>query len=302
MRDPRSRHLFRIDDGDIELDGLKIGAGVDAPTVSASMATALLAYSGIAVKMLVDQRLDAQLHTMFMVEYEPGGVAHPHDHPLEESYYILEGEVEAHGRRREYTLEPGDLFWTGVGCVHAFYNRTGRTRALARDAVAAAAGAALLPIQPRLGIPADAHRGQIASSQPPKRRSHMADANDVQQALEGKQFWHLATVNPDGTPQNTVVWVQARDGKILVNTALGRKKPRNLDANPHVALSWIDPENPYRTLAVQGKVVERYVGDQAEADIDSAAQKYLGEDTYPWRKEGEQRVSYLIEPTHISGQ
>src|SRR5690349_5891814 len=121
----------------------------------------------------------------------------------------------------------------------------------------------------------------------------MADANDVQQALEGKQFWHLATVNPDGTPQNTVVWVQARDGKILVNTALGRKKPRNLDANPHVALSWIDPENPYRTLAVQGKVVDRYVGEQAEADIDSAAQKYLGEDTYPWRKEGEQRVSYL---------
>ncbi len=130
----------------------------------------------------------------------------------------------------------------------------------------------------------------------------MADANDVQQALEGKQFWHLATVNPDGTPQNTVVWVQARDGKILVNTALGRKKPRNLDANPHVALSWIDPENPYRTLAVQGKVVDRYVGEQAEADIDSAAKKYLGEDTYPWSKEGEQRVSYLIEPTHISGQ
>ena len=59
------------------------------------MATALLAYSGIAVKMLVDQRLDAQLSTMFMVEYQPGGVAHPHDHPLEESYFMLEGEVEA---------------------------------------------------------------------------------------------------------------------------------------------------------------------------------------------------------------
>ena len=68
-----------------EVDKLKVGAAVNAPTVSASMATALLAYSGIAVKMLVDQRLDAQLHTMFMVEYQPGGVAHPHDHPLEEA-------------------------------------------------------------------------------------------------------------------------------------------------------------------------------------------------------------------------
>jgi PPOX class probable F420-dependent enzyme len=130
----------------------------------------------------------------------------------------------------------------------------------------------------------------------------MPDANDVQKALEGKQFWSLATVNPDGSPQNTIVWVQEKDGKILVNTALGRKKPRNLDQNPNVALAWFNPENPYNAISVQGKVVDRYEGDQAEADIDSAAQKYLGEETYPWRKEGEQRVSYVIEPTHISGQ
>ncbi len=124
VRDPRTRNLFRLDEGQMELDRLKAGAAVDEPTVSASMATALLAYSGIAVKMLVDQRLDAQLHTMFMVEYEPGGVAHPHDHPLEEAYVILEGEVEAHADGEQYTLRAGDAFWTGVGCVHAFYNRT----------------------------------------------------------------------------------------------------------------------------------------------------------------------------------
>lgn len=122
IRDPRSRHLFRMSERDIVLDNLKAGAPVNAPTVSASMATALLAYSGIAVKMLVDRRLDAQLHTMFMVEYQPGGVAQPHDHPLEESYYIIHGEVEAVGDGKRYTLKAGDLFWTGVGCVHAFYN------------------------------------------------------------------------------------------------------------------------------------------------------------------------------------
>jgi quercetin dioxygenase-like cupin family protein len=127
IRDPRSRHLFRMYDSDIALEGLKTGARVDAPTVSSSMATALLAYSGIAVKMLVDQRLDAQLSTMFMVEYQPGGVAHPHDHPIEESYYVLDGEIEAVADEKTYVLRRGDLFWTGVGCIHAFYNRTDRT-------------------------------------------------------------------------------------------------------------------------------------------------------------------------------
>ncbi|MGZ4199492.1 MAG: cupin domain-containing protein [Thermoleophilia bacterium] len=125
IRDPRSRHFFRLGAGEMELDNLKIGAAVDAPTVSASMATALLAYSGIAVKMLVDQRLGAVLHTMFMVEYEPGGVAQPHDHPLEETYYILKGEVDAMADDDKFTLRPGDVFWTGVGSIHAFWNNSG---------------------------------------------------------------------------------------------------------------------------------------------------------------------------------
>lgn len=123
IRDPRSRHLFRMVDDDIQVDKLKIGSRIDAPQVSASMSTALLAYSGIAVKMLVDQRLDAQLSTMFMVEYQEGGAAHPHDHPFEESYYMLEGEVEAVADGQTYILRPGDIFWTGVGCVHAFYHK-----------------------------------------------------------------------------------------------------------------------------------------------------------------------------------
>jgi quercetin dioxygenase-like cupin family protein len=127
IRDPRSRNFFRMAEDDIVVDKLKIGARADAPKVSASMNTALLAYSGIALKMLVDKRLDAQLHTMFMVEYQPGGVAHPHDHPMEESYVILDGEVEAVGDDKRYTLKKGDVFWTGVGCVHAFYNTSRKT-------------------------------------------------------------------------------------------------------------------------------------------------------------------------------
>jgi quercetin dioxygenase-like cupin family protein len=109
----------------MDLDVLKRGAAVGSPTVSASMATAVLAYSGIAVKMLVDQRLDAQLHTMFMVDYQPGAVAHPHDHPFEESYYMLEGEIDVVADGDRYTLRPGDFFWTATGCVHAFYEVQG---------------------------------------------------------------------------------------------------------------------------------------------------------------------------------
>jgi quercetin dioxygenase-like cupin family protein len=122
VRDPRSRLFFHLGDGQMDVDNLKIGAGVNAPTVSSSMATALLAYSGIAVKMLVDSRLGAVLHSMFMVEYQPGGVAQPHDHPLEEAYYVLEGEVEATAGDNRFTLRAGDVFWTGVGCIHAFHN------------------------------------------------------------------------------------------------------------------------------------------------------------------------------------
>lgn len=127
IRDPRSRHLFRMAEGDIVLDNLKVSARVDAPALSSSMATALLVYSGIAVKMLVDQRLGAQLATMFMVAYQPGGVAHPHDHPFEESYFFLDGEAEAVADGTRYTLRAGDVLWTGVGCVHAFYNTQSRT-------------------------------------------------------------------------------------------------------------------------------------------------------------------------------
>ena len=119
----------------MDLDVLKHGAAVGAPTVSASMATAVLAYSGIAVKMLVDQRLDAQLHTMFMVDYQPGACAHPHDHPFEESYYMLEGEVDVVADGDRHMLRPGDFFWTAVGCVHAFYEvKGGRVRWLETSA------------------------------------------------------------------------------------------------------------------------------------------------------------------------
>lgn len=118
VRDPRNRSFGHIDTESMD-PALQ---SQDRLRVSASMRTALLVYSGISVKMMVDSDLGADLSTMFMVQYEPGGFAGAHDHPLEEAYLILAGEVEATFDGSTYELAPGDVAWAGVGCVHEFRN------------------------------------------------------------------------------------------------------------------------------------------------------------------------------------
>jgi quercetin dioxygenase-like cupin family protein len=119
-RDPRTRSFGSIQPGNMEVgrqtQDLLVG--------SASMRTALLVYSGITVKMMVDSDLGAFLSTMFMVQYEPGGFAGAHDHPLEETYLILEGETDAVFDGEQYRLTQGDVAWAGVGCIHEFANAT----------------------------------------------------------------------------------------------------------------------------------------------------------------------------------
>ncbi|MFZ0012596.1 MAG: cupin domain-containing protein [Acidimicrobiia bacterium] len=118
VRDPRNRHFGHIDPENMD----PAMQTQDRLALSASMRTALLVYSGISVKMMVDSDLGADLSTMFMVQYEQGGFAGAHDHPLEEAYLILEGEVEAVFDDSPYRLGPGDVAWAGVGCVHEFKN------------------------------------------------------------------------------------------------------------------------------------------------------------------------------------
>jgi quercetin dioxygenase-like cupin family protein len=118
VRDPRNLLFGHIDPENMD----PARQTQDRLALSASMRTALLVYSGISVKMMVDSDLGAQLSTMFMVQYVPGGFAGAHDHPLEEAYLILEGEVEARFDGAAYRLVPGDVAWAGVGCVHEFRN------------------------------------------------------------------------------------------------------------------------------------------------------------------------------------
>lgn len=118
VRDPRNR-LF----GNITADHMNPAKqGQELLALSASMRTALLVYSGIGVKMMVDSDLGADLTTMFMVQYEPDGKAGQHDHPFDETYLILEGATDAEFDGERYRLEVGDIAWAGVGCVHGFAN------------------------------------------------------------------------------------------------------------------------------------------------------------------------------------
>jgi PPOX class probable F420-dependent enzyme len=114
-----------------------------------------------------------------------------------------------------------------------------------------------------------------------------------------KAFANLATLMRDGQPQVTPVWVDFDGRYVVINTAEGRQKDKNLQRDRRVALAIMDPDNPYRYLEVRGQIAER-THNGAEQHIDAMAKKYLGKDTYPYRQPGEVRVIYKVEPTHIT--
>ena len=116
--------------------------------------------------------------------------------------------------------------------------------------------------------------------------------------LQKKAFANLSTLNADGSPQVTPVWVDYDGANVVVNTARGRVKTKNLEREPRVALSIADPENPYRYLGIQGRVTEM-TEKGADAHIDKMAKKYMGKDTYPYRTPGEVRVIVKIKPDKV---
>ena len=108
-----------------------------------------------------------------------------------------------------------------------------------------------------------------------------------------KAFASLGTLMPDGSPQVTPVWCDVEGDLVIINSAKGRQKDRNLRRDPRVSLAIIDPDNPYRYLELRGRVVE--ITEQgAAAHIDKMAKKYLGVDKYPYKNPNEIRVMYKI--------
>ena len=117
--------------------------------------------------------------------------------------------------------------------------------------------------------------------------------------LEKKAFAHLGTLMKDGSPQVTPVWFDHDGTHIRINSAKGRWKDKNMRNRPQVALSIPDPDNPYRYIQIRGKVVDVTETD-ADAHIDSLAKKYLGQDKYPFRQPGEERVIYKVSVERVN--
>jgi len=116
--------------------------------------------------------------------------------------------------------------------------------------------------------------------------------------FQKKAFAQLATLMPDGSPHVAPVWVDYDGRYVVVNSAKGRVKDRNIRRDPRVSLDLLDPDNPYRHLSIRGRVAE--ITEQgADAHIDKLTKKYTGQDHYPYRGQGEVRVIYKIDPQHV---
>jgi PPOX class probable F420-dependent enzyme len=116
--------------------------------------------------------------------------------------------------------------------------------------------------------------------------------------LQGKNFAHVSVNRPNGPPHVTVVWIDAREGHVLVNTAAGRVKDRLVRTDPRITVSVHEEGNAYRWLRVEGVVAESVTGEEADRHIDFLNRKY--HDGQAWEfMPGQQRVIYRIRPDRI---
>jgi PPOX class probable F420-dependent enzyme len=128
----------------------------------------------------------------------------------------------------------------------------------------------------------------------------MAELSEKARRLfEDPNFLFVATINPDGSPQVTPVWTELDNGHITFNTAVGRVKERNMRRDPRVGLSITARDDPMNKVDIAGRVVDFVEGDEAFAQIDDLAEKYIGQRPYPWLREGEKRVKIVIEPVRV---
>jgi PPOX class probable F420-dependent enzyme len=123
-------------------------------------------------------------------------------------------------------------------------------------------------------------------------------APEVREFLATRCYVHLATLMADGSPQVSPVWAETDGDLIVVNSAAGRVKDRNIKRDARVALSATHPDDPFKALMIRGRVV-KVTEEGAEDGIDRLARKYIGGERYEWRRPGEVRVAYYIQPETV---
>jgi PPOX class probable F420-dependent enzyme len=120
----------------------------------------------------------------------------------------------------------------------------------------------------------------------------------LKRLLQEAAYGQLATLMPDGAPQLTQVWLDTDGTHVLVNTVASHQKVKNVRRDPRVAINVHDPARPYRIANIRGRVVE-LTSAGADEHIDALAKKYLGQDRYPFRRAGQQRILLKIQPERI---
>jgi PPOX class probable F420-dependent enzyme len=131
-----------------------------------------------------------------------------------------------------------------------------------------------------------------------KHQNSITDPS-IKSLFENKNFAFVATSMKDGSPHVTPTWVDIEDNYILINTAIGRVKQKNVARDPRVSVSVADMNNPYHMVTVNGEIVEQVKGEEAERHIDKLAKKYLNKDKYPGRAPGEKRILLKIKPKKV---
>jgi PPOX class probable F420-dependent enzyme len=130
----------------------------------------------------------------------------------------------------------------------------------------------------------------------------MASLNDqpVRELLEQPNCAVISTFNHDGSVHSTVVWVSAEDGTVAVNSAKGRKWPGNLERDPRITLVVYEQNNPYNYVEIRGQASATTAG--ADDHINALTKKYIGQDEYPFRQPGEERIKFVVQPDHVRHQ
>ena len=131
-----------------------------------------------------------------------------------------------------------------------------------------------------------------------KHQNSITDPS-IKSLFENKNFAFVATSMKDGSPHVTPTWVDIENNYILINTAIGRVKQKNVARDPRVSISVADMNNPYHMVTVNGEIVEQIKGEEAERHIDKLAKKYLNKDKYPGRAPGEKRILLKIKPKKV---
>jgi PPOX class probable F420-dependent enzyme len=122
----------------------------------------------------------------------------------------------------------------------------------------------------------------------------------VQELLEQPNYAVVSTLNEDGSIHSTIAWVSAEDGKVAVNSALGRRWPTNLERDPRVNILVYEAGNPYNFVEIRGRAEGMTEG--ADEHIDALSKKYIDQDKYPYRQPGEQRVKFVVTPERVRHQ